>query len=95
MKTKDRKLPKFESVAEEAKYWETHSLAEHLREFKPTKVRFKRRSKLLSGQLVHLSAPKGQPSTGPDLNQKKHGRESKNSLTRPRDGELGSLIERR
>jgi len=45
MKTKDQKIPKFKSIAEETKYWETHSIAEHLREFKPTKVRFKRRSK--------------------------------------------------
>ena len=38
MPTKERKIPKFKSVEEEAKYWDTHSFADHWDEFKPVDV---------------------------------------------------------
>jgi hypothetical protein len=34
MPTKESKIPKFKSVEEEAKYWDTHSFADYWDEFK-------------------------------------------------------------
>ena len=42
MKNKTKRVPKFKSSEDEERYWETHSLTEHLGEFKPAKVRFVR-----------------------------------------------------
>jgi hypothetical protein len=33
-------IPEFKNLEEEAKYWDTHSLADHWGEFKPVKVTF-------------------------------------------------------
>ncbi len=35
-----RRIPQFKSHAEEAKFWETHSLADYWDEFKPVRARF-------------------------------------------------------
>ena len=43
-----RKMPKFQTQAEEAKYWEEHSLTEHLDQFQPAgRTRFVRPIKRL------------------------------------------------
>ena len=34
------RIPDFKSRAEEAKFWDTHSLADYWDEFKPVRVRF-------------------------------------------------------
>ena len=41
MKNKTKSVPKFRTAAEEAEYWEGHSLTEHLDEFKPVKMKLK------------------------------------------------------
>jgi predicted DNA binding CopG/RHH family protein len=41
MKTKQiSKIPDFKNHEEEAKFWETHSVADYLDEFKPVKAKF-------------------------------------------------------
>ena len=41
MKTKQiSKIPDFKNRADEAKFWETHSVADYLDEFKPIKANF-------------------------------------------------------
>ena len=37
---KKSRIPVFKSIQEEAKFWDTHSLADHWDEFKTVKVRF-------------------------------------------------------
>ena len=38
MPMKENKIPKFKSVEEEAKFWDTHSFADHWDEFKPVDI---------------------------------------------------------
>ncbi len=39
---RERRIPQFKSREEEAKFWDTHSLADYWDEFSPTRVRFAR-----------------------------------------------------
>lgn len=41
MKKKTKGVPKFSTVAEESAYWDSHSLTEHLDEFKAVKMKLK------------------------------------------------------
>ncbi|MBI3297225.1 MAG: hypothetical protein HYZ75_03610 [Elusimicrobia bacterium] len=41
MKKKSKSVPKFSTVAEESTYWDSHSLTEHLDEFKAVKTKLK------------------------------------------------------
>ena len=41
MKNKAKRVPKFRSAAEESAYWDSHSLTEHLGEFKAVKAQLK------------------------------------------------------
>ena len=41
MKKKSKSVPKFSTVAEESAYWDSHSLTEHLDEFKAVKMKLK------------------------------------------------------
>jgi hypothetical protein len=44
MKPKSKPVPRFKSIEEEADYWDTHSIADHLDYSKPVKnVRFRRK----------------------------------------------------
>lgn len=54
MKNKTKRIPKFSSVAEESAYWDSHSLTEHLGEFKAVKGRFKGPSKQLLSIRIDL-----------------------------------------
>jgi predicted DNA binding CopG/RHH family protein len=48
MNKEKRKVPRFRSQSEEAKYWDEHSLTEHLDEFQPAgQIRFVRPIKRL------------------------------------------------
>ena len=38
-KSKKKQIPEFKSIKEEAKFWDTHDLADYWDEFKPVKVR--------------------------------------------------------
>jgi len=38
-KQKKSRIPKFESIAEEAKFWDTHSVTDYLDELTPVKVK--------------------------------------------------------
>jgi predicted DNA binding CopG/RHH family protein len=47
-----RKIPKFRSLEEERRFWDTHSITEFLDELKPAKVEFvKTKKKLISLRL--------------------------------------------
>ena len=47
-----RKIPKFKSLEEERKFWDTHSVTDFLDELKPVKIEFVRpKKKLLSVRL--------------------------------------------
>lgn len=54
MKTKSKRLPRFRTEAEEAAYWDSHSLTEHLDEFKVVKGRFKGPAKQLLSIRIDL-----------------------------------------
>lgn len=54
MNNKNKSVPKFRSVAEESAYWDTHSLTEHLGEFKAVKGRFKGPTKQLLSIRIDL-----------------------------------------
>lgn len=48
MKNKEKGIPKFKSAEEEAAYWDSHSLADHLPDFKPSpQTRFVKPAKRL------------------------------------------------
>lgn len=38
--TKIKKIPRFKTIAEEAKFWDTHDVTDYLSEMKKTKVSF-------------------------------------------------------
>lgn len=42
-----KRIPKFKSLEEERKFWDTHDITEFLGELKPVKVEFKRPKKRL------------------------------------------------
>lgn len=49
---KKRIIPKFKSLEEERKFWDTHSITDFLKELKPVKVEFTRpKKKLISLRL--------------------------------------------
>ena len=54
MKNKTKRLPSFRSTEEEAKYWDKHSLTEHLSDFKPLKTKFKGPAKHLLSIRIDL-----------------------------------------
>jgi len=63
-----KRIPKFKSLEEERKFWDTHSITEFMDELKPTKVEFvKPRKKLISlrldsnqiGSLKEIASHKG------------------------------------
>ena len=48
----NKRIPKFRSLEEERRFWDTHSVTEFLSEFKPVKVEFVRpKKKLISLRL--------------------------------------------
>lgn len=55
MKNKAKRVPKFSSAAEESAYWDSHSLTEHLGEFKAVKERFKGPAKQLLSIRIDLA----------------------------------------
>jgi predicted DNA binding CopG/RHH family protein len=50
--SKPKHIPEFDSIEEEAAFWDTHSTADYEAEFKPVRVRFAKR--LSSGVTIRL-----------------------------------------
>lgn len=55
-KAEKKRIPQFRSREEEARFWDSHDLADYWNDFKPTRVRFAKTLSLSEGITIRLDA---------------------------------------